>query len=80
MSWRSGGDGRSIQIPAEHWERVFGSKTPVMGRCPNRYCEDGCGICSNDRQEDTTLVPAEPVLIIQGDTQDIPRTVLYPTD
>jgi len=26
MSWRAGGDGKGIQIPAEIWERVFGPK------------------------------------------------------
>jgi len=24
MSWRAGGDGKGIQIPADVWERVFG--------------------------------------------------------
>jgi len=27
VSWRAGGDGKGIQIPAEVWERVFGPKS-----------------------------------------------------
>ena len=38
MSWRAGGDGKGIQIPAEVWERVFGPKPPPLERdattCP----------------------------------------------
>jgi hypothetical protein len=56
VTWRAGGDGRSIQIPAEVWERVFGRRPKQVNQFTHAPDYETVDILSGDEVLETTTV------------------------